>query len=332
MKKVIYGILIIVLIAIAWFLFNSRSFVFQNRDQEGLKVEDQTIPTGAAKEETASWLDYKNSDYKFQMEYPDDWEAQVALKPQQPKAQDEIVFSQQNYDVFRASLTVRLYPNQERKSLESWWQAWLSEEDKKKEECKAEDEMAPCLHLRDLLRKEESATIADQPALLIRLFRFDSEEECLFTAHENYIYSICYDGVNPNDPNFESNQKIIKQMVESFGFYKPPVSANTTSSDLVGKWQSIDDPSSSKIFKSGGVIEDVYQGKVLSTGKWQIVSEDEFIAATGSGTATGEDKVFLEVEAEGEKYFYLVLDVTDTDLTLSYLPRGNILNFKKGRE
>ena len=327
MKKFIYTILIIALLVLGWFLFNSRSFVMNNSNEPDKEDIEKSKNADLPKDIPDNWLNYKNSEYSFLIQHPNNWDAQEALKPQEPKALHEIVFSQQDYEMVRPSLKVQIFTNEENQPLEDWWQEWLADEDKEKEECMAENPNSPCLVLRDFVEKEEATTLAELPAKMVRFFRFDSEEECIFVPYGNYIYNLCYDGMNPNDPNFEINKKTTGDIRKTFGFYQPPFNVNDTGEGLVAGWQSVDDPDSVKVFKKDGTVEDVYQNNVLSTGQWKIVDRSQLVDVGEIGSNGTE--VFLRVTIESEQYFYLVLDISDKDLTLSYLPRGNILSFEK---
>jgi len=273
--------------------------------------------------ENSEWQEYKNEQYGFSIKYPAEWEVQEALKPQEIRALHEIVFFEKEYEIHRASLTVRIFTNDEEQTINEWWNAWLSDEDKKKEECIAEygEGNTPCLFLRDLIEREEEVVLAGVSAHKVGLFRFDSEEECIYASRGKYIYGICYDGQNPNDPDFEANKEITKKMRESFSFEE--IAASTTeriAKQLVGSWQSEDDAKSVMFFEEDGTLENIYDGETIGTGTWEVVDSLPNIGESPTGA-------FLRTVVMGEEYLYTVVSLSEENLELTYLARGNTLKF-----
>ncbi|MFC1615014.1 hypothetical protein ACFL22_00455 [Patescibacteria group bacterium] len=313
MKKIFYTILIIIIITLGLFVIFSPTAV---NNELPLDTESEFI----------GWQDYTNSEYSFSLKYPNEWENQEALKPQEIKALHEILFFESDYEMHRASLTVRIFNNNENKSVDDWWNEWLSDEDIKKEECVAEygEGNAPCLFLRGLVESDEQATFANLPARTVRLFRFDSSEECTFVAYDKYIYGICSDGKNPNDPNFTENKDIYSNIRESFGF-EQFVAKNSYSELLEGRWTSLDDDKYKVSHGGDGILEEYYDGEIVLAGSWSFAEIlPEKISAQYPNAADG---LFLIKESDGEVMFYIISSVTDTNLTLIYLDRGNTLKF-----
>lgn len=167
----------------------------------------------------ADWREYSNEEYDFTLKYPVNWEVQEALKPQDIRAEHEVVVWEQEYDTWRASLTIRMYPRDEGQSVRAWWEAWLAEEDVKEAKCREEHgDMSPCLFLRGLVEKEWDATLAGEPAVAVELFRFDHQEECTYAAHGEYVYGICAAGKNPNDPQEAEHRTITDAIRTSFSW------------------------------------------------------------------------------------------------------------------
>ncbi|MCK9393787.1 MAG: hypothetical protein WCX30_01590 [Candidatus Paceibacterota bacterium] len=79
---------------------------------------------------------------------------------------------------------------------------------------------------------------------------------------------------------------------------------------LLGRWISLDDANSEIEFKEGKKI-DYYQKKKLS-----------------EGTFVQEGKSLI-VNEDGDEFKYTILELSDTNLSLSYLARGNTLNYKR---
>jgi len=314
MKKIFWIILIIIIIAFSGFILFSRTF-FNNEPSPGTENKN-------AENELIGWQDYVNSEYGFSIKHPGEWESQEALKPQEIRALHEILFYESEYEVHRASLTIRIFDNSENKSINGWWTAWLSDEDIKKGACIVEygEGNALCLFLRDLVEGDEQITFLGLSAHKVRLFRFNSEEECIYVAKGKYIYGICNDNENPNDPDFDENKDIYLNMRDSFAFEQVALQ-EAYSELLVGSWQSMDDTKSVKFFKEDTVVEELYDGKVMSTGSWKIVSH------IGRSDGQEIEGNFLQTNIDGEEYLYTIVNLDDKKLTLTYLARGNTLEF-----
>lgn len=84
---------------------------------------------------------------------------------------------------------------------------------------------------------------------------------------------------------------------------------------LVGTWQSTDDPLSKIVFNTDGSQQDVYDNKILGSGSWSFYEQ--------------ESAVFLRTVIKDETYEYAILEISEENLTLSYLPRGNTLNYSR---
>ncbi|MBU1557359.1 hypothetical protein KKC45_00110 [Patescibacteria group bacterium] len=271
------------------------------------------------------WNDYKNTEYGFLIQYPQDWEVQESLKPQNPKALHEIDLHQKEYEMARAYITIQIFDNPEEESVSIWWDKWLGEEDQKEADCQAEYKgEAPCLFLRGLVEDEKDSTLYDLPVKTVQLFQFDSSKECNYISHGGYVYGICYDGVNPNDPNFEVNREITSKMFSSFVFNsllkeEETIISNNSGDkgfeqDVPGNWQSVDDSKNLMVLKEEGTLENIYDGKKVDSGTWFI------------------DGYKLKTMVGGEEYVYTVVFAGRERLELSYLPRGNTLHFVRINE
>lgn len=79
---------------------------------------------------------------------------------------------------------------------------------------------------------------------------------------------------------------------------------------LQGKWRAVDDSNSVIEFKNKTKI-DYYSNEKLFEGSFDI------------------DKDYLVVGSADQAFEYRIIELSDTDLSLMYLPRGNILQYKK---
>ena len=95
-----------------------------------------------------------------------------------------------------------------------------------------------------------------------------------------------------------------------------------THEQLVGTWQSVDDANAIIVFDEGGVYRDYYDGENLGEGAWQVHG-----AEYGDGRHASE--FFIETTIDGGVYGYALLELTDTELAMSYLARGNTLVYRR---
>jgi hypothetical protein len=323
MKKVLGIVILLVLAGVAYVYFSGQMQLPETAPtgEEGNRPgventgEEYTVPEG--------WQIYANNEYAFSFAFPSDWEVQEVLKPQEMRALHEVFIHATRYEFFRPSMTVSIFTNDEGVSVSEWWNAWLSEEDSMKAECIAEvgeDEEAPCLYLRDLITDETTTIIDGKEGILVNLFQFDSTKECAYVADEEYIFGLCHDGSNPNDPNFEANSAIYKGIVDSFVFRAVSTEEQVTEdAPLLGMWRSKDDDKAFKVFRTGNGFEEGYDGEVLSTGTWRVAMD-------------GDAEVITVTDSEGEVFEYSIASLTEGELELIYLGRGNILRYERVME
>lgn len=96
--------------------------------------------------------------------------------------------------------------------------------------------------------------------------------------------------------------------------------------ELVGRWTSADDPADSIAFNPDGTTSRDYTGYPARSGTWAIVGRDQ---APDLPPSAAPDTTILElVDGAGETPLqYVVLAVTEHELTLSHLARGNTLRY-----
>ena len=123
----------------------------------------------------------------------------------------------------------------------------------------------------------------------------------------------------PNDATAPGNGTVdeASQVTES----ESQIDAESTSAKIVGRWQSTQDEKAVIVFNADGTTQDLYDGEAVSSGTWQV----DTVGVEGIDfNPTG---VFRHSTSEGQGYDYAVLAAGDTQLTLSYLARGNTLNY-----
>ena len=81
---------------------------------------------------------------------------------------------------------------------------------------------------------------------------------------------------------------------------------------LIGKWVSEDDKKAMIVFKDT-LQQDFYAGELLSTHRYWIK----------------DDSLVTKDLASGAVFNYAIMGVTEKNLTLMYLERGNLLKFRK---
>lgn len=87
---------------------------------------------------------------------------------------------------------------------------------------------------------------------------------------------------------------------------------------LIGTWKNTEDSKYTVVFMPGGRLSEQYESRTASEGTWEI--------------SPGKDLFQLKKTIDGEIFLYEIVTVTDSNLTLIYLPRGNTLTFKKMNE
>ncbi|MCK5027513.1 MAG: hypothetical protein KAS07_03780 [Candidatus Pacebacteria bacterium] len=258
----------------------------------------------------SGWFVYENTIHAFSLAYPEGWEVQEALKPTQEYALHEISVHEKEYEIYRASFIVRIFERSAEQTVIDWWNARLTLEDVKKEECITEHGDSPCLYLRDMIDMEEETELAGELAYKVQIFQFDHQQECVYVAKDQYVYGLCYDSSNPNDPDFGENKITTENMLRSFVFGDVAVEGTDAEAVIQGMWQSVEDKKAVLIFGEEGVFENIYDGESMGEGEWRMLEEGSLETVVG-------DEVFL----------YTVLGVTEEKLTLSFVPRGNTLEY-----
>jgi len=114
---------------------------------------------------------------------------------------------------------------------------------------------------------------------------------------------------------------VVVLMIGSYGLYQVllggevevQVEETESVSDLLqGKWRAVDDVNSVIEFKDGEKI-DYYSGQKMFEGIFGIDELDEHITVS-----------------DGEENFeYGIVELSEKNLSLMYLPRGNILKYEK---
>ncbi|MEK7546747.1 MAG: hypothetical protein AAB536_01040 [Patescibacteria group bacterium] len=173
---------------------------------------------------------YQNVTYGFRVEYPKTWEAIEATIKGVPKQStwagnvlqgDElhkVTFLEKEYGVWQADFAVRVLPNSENLSIKQWREAQLQKSDAEQVQCRKENPESPCLSARDLQRGEEQITFNGLTAYKISIFGFDHTRECIQVIKNKFVYDLCYDGANPNDPDFDKHREITTDILASFKF------------------------------------------------------------------------------------------------------------------
>ncbi len=108
----------------------------------------------------------------------------------------------------------------------------------------------------------------------------------------------------------------------------------TVSTDIVGTWDSSDDPNYSVVIDQNGKWTDRYEegngsSTISETGTYTLFTSDkpdpDFTGQARSGI------VYIKLVEGHDTYFYSVLGANGTALQLSYLARGNTLSFVKAQ-
>lgn len=107
-----------------------------------------------------------------------------------------------------------------------------------------------------------------------------------------------------------------------------PNAALVVSESIMGTWQSVDDSKYSRAFKEGGVVEDWYEGKKVSSGMW--VAFLKGIDAPEVPFPLEDGVVYLQLTMSGtqaDTLNFKVNKLTPEALELTYLDRGGVLRY-----
>lgn len=101
---------------------------------------------------------------------------------------------------------------------------------------------------------------------------------------------------------------------------------NTINQNIIGEWQSIDDPKFVRVFSKDGYCSDVYDGNIESKDSCKFYKGKD---AKNIVSNPEDDVVYLRIGDSSNGLSFEVINLTPTELSLIYLERGNILSFKK---
>lgn len=100
-------------------------------------------------------------------------------------------------------------------------------------------------------------------------------------------------------------------------------------SQLAGAWESVDDLQSVREFTIEGDLIESYSSEIIGDiGKWSIFSFEEAIEY-GFSTAHDQEGVYLLIETEEGPLYFLITELSNENLKLIYLDRGNTLEYKR---
>jgi len=235
--------IVLILIGVIIIVGGVSYFILQNNQiPSAVQAPEQTVsPTNIITPSTATQPTaqiphnqntsvYQNQTYGFRLEYPKTWDAIEATIKGVPKQStwagnvlqgDElhkVTFLEKEYGLWQADFAVRVLPNSENLSIEQWREAQLQKSDAEQAECRKENPESPCLSARDLQRGEVKITFNGLTALKISIFGFDHTRECVQVTKNKFVYDLCYDGANPNDPDFEKHHGITTDILGSLKF------------------------------------------------------------------------------------------------------------------
>lgn len=111
--------------------------------------------------------------------------------------------------------------------------------------------------------------------------------------------------------------------------FDPSDQIQAVQSLLTGRWQSTQDELSEREFIGDNQLREVYEGaQVGPMATWQLYSAADAQNA-GFNTVFDDTLTYLTISNGTDVMHFAILDVTDTMLQLSYLERGNTLEYTK---
>jgi len=111
-----------------------------------------------------------------------------------------------------------------------------------------------------------------------------------------------------------------------------PVATNTPSTatiktiktnleKLQGKWRSVDDKNSVVEFSVNKKF-DHYDGQIMFTADFKLFTQTDLVDQNNNGQ-------YLVAKENEEEFKYNITELDDKNLTLMFLPRGNLLKYTK---
>jgi hypothetical protein len=140
-----------------------------------------------------------------------------------------------------------------------------------------------------------------------KIWDFDKQGEFYKELSENRGIGIAQDWFNSFD-----------RIIDTIEFNKE---ASNNLSLIQGKWTSVED-SNSVIEFNGNTKIDYYSGSKMDEGSFGLYEGKSFINSNNNGS-------YLRATIDGDSFDYYIVSVSEDSLVLSYLPRGNTLNYRR---
>ena len=116
---------------------------------------------------------------------------------------------------------------------------------------------------------------------------------------------------------------IIEKIVDTIEFADATTDKDNYS-EILGKWKSLDDEKSVIEFKDQNKI-DYYDGEKQFEDKFGLYDNHP----TTDVSVDDSGGKYLIVGSGEDRFDYVIVELTDSKLTLMYLPRGNLLRYEK---
>ncbi len=110
---------------------------------------------------------------------------------------------------------------------------------------------------------------------------------------------------------------------------KLPGIATIPADKLLGKWVSVDDAAFTRTFNADNTFSDDYEGvpEASMSGSWSTFSATD--APEDVPYLLDDDITYLKLDAEPEPLYFTVITLSETELSMFYMERGNLLNFTR---
>lgn len=138
-------------------------------------------------------------------------------------------------------------------------------------------------------------------------------------------------GIGENNPAESLESEDLNSEIENPP-QAEPLNAQSGQGLIVGSWQSLDDPQSVLHFQSNGEMQDIYSGGAVNElGTYQVFDSGNSLPTeiTELGENIDSAGVYLRQSFGPEDYYYLIDALDLNSLSLFYLPRGNILEYRR---
>jgi len=216
--------ILITVIAVA--VIGGGVYFVQNRNaQESPNITTEVTSVVDTPDSTAGWKTFVNQEYGFEIKYPASWSvsepdrAWGAGEPNREFYKVSFLETGENLGYWQGEFRLNVFSNAENLTIPQWREKQLQEINVAKAKCENENPDSPCfVATPEEIEEVNQNNVGGLDSHTYSYFSFDRNIWCDYVTKNQYIYELCYDGMNPNDSHFDEHRKISNDMITSFRF------------------------------------------------------------------------------------------------------------------